>query len=1432
MFHTVSSFLLRISIIVACVLSVSFPVNAAQVSNSGPGWKTYLSTGTPNYAVYDNAEEACYRQYQSWVAPHGVYGPMRDSADWWIKYCNWTGATPYATIIEFICPSGSRMAIERCVSETGLNDPDTCNCGEKTEFFGQASSLVGDPVDIVAGRVVETVRDFQTADGLLYVDRLYSGSSFGQTNFIPTGVARGAGPGWQFSFAPQINLTASFGTDTSVNMTLPDDTNYRLYYNTVFSRWELHDASVRPVSDIKRFTVEIVGGFPPGSLNNVTASSQQFIIRDTVEDITYTFFTYADPNDPNGRYTRGVPSSVRFGADYQWTYSYGTKKELESITDSFGRTLEFEWRLGRFIGQANYPIQIASIALPDGTGIEYDYEATFAPNIASDKFTTDRLAAVRHVVSLAGSGPSNVISEETYDYEDTRFPALITGRNDARGIRYATWTYDSQGRVASSSNGAGENEYTFTYTPAASGVAYRTVTNPLGKVETYTYAVASRTWNLTQRAKASSTDSPSSTASNTYSSKQLSQKTDEEGFVTKYTRDATGRPTRIVEAFGQPEARIIDYVWNADQRLTQLVAPGLTTDYDYDLDGRLTSVTETDTTSHSLPYSTNGQTRVWAYTYTGEGLIASVDGPLAGSGDTTAYTYDADGYLATSTNEVGNVTNITSVDDLGRVLEFEDANGIVTELTYTATGFLETITVDPLGIDALTTIGYNEVGDVTSIVRGDGSEYGYNYDDARRLTSIHDVDYNWIFYEYDAMGNRTQTIATNSSNELVYKQDATFDELGRLLTQIGVNDATWHYAYDKTSNLTRATDPRWQYSDYSYNGLRQLTEILDEEGNETLYDWTGGDQIASVEDDNSVETTYVRNGWGEIIQESSPDIGTIVYERNKLGLVTNKVDGRSIETDYAYDDAGRLTSISYPLSSGENVTLAYDDQTGGNLGANHLTSFTDATGDTTRVYNALGLLASETNDALGTNKTTEYSYDDAGNLIGMVYPSGRIVTFYRYGNGKIGGVYTQKTALDSAETIVDNVWWYPFTDTNMMNMDFGNGLNLFQIFRQDYRHDQLSIFDAHSTPVDVQYYGYVDDLNLTHIWNDLDHDFDEYYWYSNNHRLSNAEGPWGAEVFTYDGVGNITTRSLDDGLTVTEDEFDYTSSTNRMASIDRNSSLLRTYTYDLAGNIATKAQAGTTTTYTYNYANRMAEVSIGLNQVGEYVYNARNQLTVRIVTNSPNNGTTVYFYDDAGHVIAEYDGGGTLKREYIWFGEKPIAVIDPGSPSTTYYVHTDHLNRAVAMSDANKDFVASYVWNAYGGLSTYSGTGNIDLRFPGQLMQAETGLHYNWFRHYDPETGRYTQPDPLGLEAGTSRYAYSSNDPLQTFDPTGLASINGFGPHALRRMMERGITRRAVEDAIDDPLRIMSQPNGNMKYVGAMCTVVLSPNGWVVTIMD
>ena len=92
------------------------------------------------------------------------------------------------------------------------------------------------------------------------------------------------------------------------------------------------------------------------------------------------------------------------------------------------------------------------------------------------------------------------------------------------------------------------------------------------------------------------------------------------------------------------------------------------------------------------------------------------------------------------------------------------------------------------------------------------------------------------------------------------------------------------------------------------------------------------------------------------------------------------------------------------------------------------------------------------------------------------------------------------------------------------------------------------------------------------------------------------------------------------------------------------------------------------------------------------------------------------------------------------------------------------------MSDAAKQVVWSASYLPFGGEYQIAGPAALDARFPGQWFQLESGLAYNWHRHYDASLGRYTQPDPLGFVDGPSRYVYVRGDPIGKIDPKGLSA--------------------------------------------------------------
>ena len=120
--------------------------------------------------------------------------------------------------------------------------------------------------------------------------------------------------------------------------------------------------------------------------------------------------------------------------------------------------------------------------------------------------------------------------------------------------------------------------------------------------------------------------------------------------------------------------------------------------------------------------------------------------------------------------------------------------------------------------------------------------------------------------------------------------------------------------------------------------------------------------------------------------------------------------------------------------------------------------------------------------------------------------------------------------------------------------------------------------------------------------------------------------------------------------------------------------------------------------------------------------------------------------------------------------DRPLAVVDAVNTASpvTWYVHVDHLNRPIKMTDAAKAAVWTAVWAPWGSPHSITGSATLDARFPGQWYQMEAGLHYNWHRSYDPSLGRYTQPDPLGFVDGPSVFGYSKGAPYEHIDPKGL----------------------------------------------------------------
>jgi len=167
----------------------------------------------------------------------------------------------------------------------------------------------------------------------------------------------------------------------------------------------------------------------------------------------------------------------------------------------------------------------------------------------------------------------------------------------------------------------------------------------------------------------------------------------------------------------------------------------------------------------------------------------------------------------------------------------------------------------------------------------------------------------------------------------------------------------------------------------------------------------------------------------------------------------------------------------------------------------------------------------------------------------------------------------------------------------------------------------------------------------------------------------------------------------------------------------------------------------------------------------------------------------IYFiYDQAGHLLGEYNQQGKALQETVWLGDMPVAVL---ANNQHYFVYADHLNSPRAIIDRTGRVVWRWDSDPFGATAENEDHGLDDshafgskkadedpdrdgqrfvynLRFPGQYYDKETGLFYNYYRDYDSETGRYRQSDPIGLRGGINTYAYVGGNPINFIDPLGL----------------------------------------------------------------
>jgi len=960
---------------------------------------------------------------------------------------------------------------------------------------------------------------------------------------------------------------------------------------------------------------------------------------------------------------------------------------------------------------------------------------------------------------------------------------LITAIKDKNALVRWKVSYDDVGRAIKSEGPNGEYATSVSY-QLVNNLPRRVVTNALGQATTFSYqksidghvqlaSVSRAAGTNVQAALTSFAYVKDTTTQNSY----LSEQTDSLGVKTRFERNSRGLPTKVTEAFGTALARVTSISWDSGfNRPLSIAAPGLTSAFVYNANNQVTKITQTDTTTITLPYKTNGRARITSLTYGttagAKNKLISVDGPIAGTADTVRYDYAANGYLSAVTNEVGLKSTITAWDYRGNPTSLTDANGTVTSMSYDIHGQLTSLIVNPGAAQSRYLFEYDAVSNLSKMTMPGGGYQVYTYDSARRLIKITNEKNETIDIGYNALG-KALSMTTKTGTVVTKKQSFEYDQLGRLLKSIGaLPTQVTSYGYDKGDQQVSVTDARAKVWGTGFDALNRVFKQTNPNNQSTGYAYNGQDEVTSFSDGRGLKTQTIVDGFGDIIQETSPDRGVTQYWYDNESRLIRSTDADSVTTRYVYDASGRLTSKTFDGVAAESVTYGYDSVTSGNKGKGRLTSVTEQGVTSSFVYDAKGQMTSRTQVIAGKTYKTSMSYDANGQITQMTLPSGRVIVMARNSQGQLTALSTKPSAAAAAVSVASAVTYKPYGP--LSSLTYGNGLKLTQTHDQNYWLTRSEVKATGSTALDMEYEYYNDGL-LGEIRDNTASGRTVYIDIDASGRLTYANGKWGVEAYSYDASGNRTGVYKTVGTVSTTQNETIASTSNRLLSTtDAGGVVQRSFVYRQGGDLLTDTgKNGVVYTYGYNAQKRLVAVKNGTRTVGNYGYDFTGHRVSRIIHGLTNTTQIHYVYDLEDRLIGEYNGAtGAVLREYAYVGMMAVAVFNgQGTGATTSYIHSGHRYEPLVMTSQSRTKVWEASVRPYGKLDTMGAvSANNDFRLLGQWHQLEAaaeGLSQNHYRDYDPSIGRYIQTDPLGYWGGQSLYAYVDGRPYDAVDPTG-----------------------------------------------------------------
>ena len=759
------------------------------------------------------------------------------------------------------------------------------------------------------------------------------------------------------------------------------------------------------------------------------------------------------------------------------------------------------------------------------------------------------------------------------------------------------------------------------------------------------------------------------------------------------------------------------------------------------------------------------------------------------AGDTTSYTYDANGRITLVTDPVGRVTTYTYDASDEHLLKVSSASGAMSFTWVTGQGpaeenALQSVTYpdgthtyyaydaegrltrqsrdggampvaysyDAFGgmtaTDAAacaTSVQPNEFCQLATIEDAQGNTATATYDANHKLVSQHSSSGLTTTFSYDSSGNPISIVGPSgqqisatydpASNEATSIVDAAgnavslqYDSQGNLQTALYANSTSDQYQYDAAGNITELTNTQGQPFHFTYNAQNLLVSEEFPDGTSATFSYDSHRNVASMTDPSGT-TTYNYDAADRLTAVSYAGGQSLAITYDAAGQCTQVVNQDGVAVNYAYDSLGRLSR----LSDETGLTLdAYHYDAAGRLASEDLSNGTISTYS----YTSAGLLASVVNQAADGSilARSDYAYDDQGRMTSV----GTLAGTFTYAYDALGRVASSTTPdgqftyqYDAAGNLVS---WAQSQGNTVRCTYNANGLlvrkdlpdGTYQTFTYDAHWNLASMTDATGTTA------------FTH---------NAAGW------LTGVSYPDGESLtFTYDADGRRTSMATQDGFTV---NYAYNSQGQLARISNAAGQTITAYTYDAAGRIIRTDQGnGAYTTCSYlpknllqSVVNKAPDGSV-LSQF-EYTYDALG----RPVTMTTLDGTTTYGYDLLGQLTSvDEPGGQTIAYQYDAAGNR-VSEVDSGT--TTSYA-TNDLNQCTASGPA------TYQYDAAGNLiSKTDATGTTSYAYNGenQLVSVVSPAD-TWTYQYNA----------LGQQVSSTHNGRQTD---YLIDPTGLGNMIG-----------------------------------------------------------